>query len=313
MATSGSTSFTVTANDIINAALRALGVIAAGETAAAEEVNDAKQALNLLVKQWMGPGNIATPSLKMWKRKHLTLKLTSTPNYTLKLRRLAFTSGGTYTIAVGDTITGATSGATAVVMSVEVTSGSWADGDAAGELIINDQDGTFQSENLDVGSNSNVATISGDSEQYGPPTDILDVVIRTASGTDTPLDPMTVSEWMALGDKDASGTPQKYYYEKKADELRFYLDKTPSDTTYTIFMVVLLPIEDFDTIADNPDFPREWYRALKWNLAQELLADYPSSENRQKIIAAMATQSLAMANSFEPENVVVYFQPDLDI
>ena len=76
---------------------------------------------------------------------------------------LAFTSGGTYEIVVGDTITGATSSATATVFDVVLTSGTWAGGDAAGTLWLNDQTGTFQSENLNVGASSNVATIAGNS------------------------------------------------------------------------------------------------------------------------------------------------------
>lgn len=80
------------------------------------------------------------------------------------LLELAFTSGGTYEIVPGNTITGATSTATATVKSVTLTSGTWAGGDAAGKLILDaPQSGTFVAENLDVGANTNVATIAGDS------------------------------------------------------------------------------------------------------------------------------------------------------
>ena len=75
---------------------------------------------------------------------------------------IAFTSGGTYEIEDGDTITGATSSSTAVITRVVLESGSWAGGDAAGRLIYASQSAAFQSENLNVGANSNVATIAGD-------------------------------------------------------------------------------------------------------------------------------------------------------
>lgn len=77
-------------------------------------------------------------------------------------REIAFTSGGTYEIAEGDTITGATSAATAVITRVVLSSGSWASGDAAGYLVFATDTGTFQAENLNVGGNLNVATIAGD-------------------------------------------------------------------------------------------------------------------------------------------------------
>lgn len=78
--------------------------------------------------------------------------------------KIAFTSGGIFEIVVGATITGAISGAQGTVMRVDITSGSWAAGTAAGNLYLwYDQTGIFQSENLKVGSNLDVATISGNS------------------------------------------------------------------------------------------------------------------------------------------------------
>lgn len=85
------------------------------------------------------------------------------PFANLSVRKLAFTSGGTVEIQVGDVIEGATSGATATVGYIQVTSGSWAGGDAAGDIWFASQTGTFQAENLDVGTDLNVATIAGDS------------------------------------------------------------------------------------------------------------------------------------------------------
>lgn len=78
-------------------------------------------------------------------------------------RTLTFTSGGTYEVLEGDTITGATSAATALVKRVILTSGSWSAGTAAGRIIFASQTGTFQSENLNVGANLNVATIAANS------------------------------------------------------------------------------------------------------------------------------------------------------
>lgn len=75
-------------------------------------------------------------------------------------RKVAFTSGGTFVVRVGQTVTGHTSTATARVGAVILETGSWAGGDAAGVLYLTNQVGTFQSENLDVGANLNVATIA---------------------------------------------------------------------------------------------------------------------------------------------------------
>ncbi len=76
---------------------------------------------------------------------------------------MGFISGGTYEIMPGDTIVGATSTATARVVAITLTSGTWIGGDAAGSLRLRLQFGVFQAENLNVGIHIDVATISGDS------------------------------------------------------------------------------------------------------------------------------------------------------
>lgn len=79
------------------------------------------------------------------------------------VKTLAYTSGGPHEILVGDILTGATSGTTARVIALNLTSGTWAGGDAAGTLTLCDQSGTFQSEVLNEGINSDVCSIAGNS------------------------------------------------------------------------------------------------------------------------------------------------------
>ena len=77
---------------------------------------------------------------------------------------LAFNSGGALAIEADDIIEGATGGATATVVKVTVTSGSWLAGTAAGVLELTGQDGAFQAENIDVtATQANIGTIIGDS------------------------------------------------------------------------------------------------------------------------------------------------------
>lgn len=64
--------------------------------------------------------------------------------------RMNFTTG-VGEILPGQTVTGATSGATGVVVQVQVDSGTWGGGDAAGRLFIKSITGTFASENIQVG------------------------------------------------------------------------------------------------------------------------------------------------------------------
>ncbi len=83
--------------------------------------------------------------------------------YTYTERKLAYTSGGTTEIVVGDWIVGATGSAKAEVVGVALASGTWAGGDAAGTLYIRCQHGSFQSENIKVAAGTNEATIAANS------------------------------------------------------------------------------------------------------------------------------------------------------
>lgn len=97
---------------------------------------------------------------------------------------LPFDTGGAE-IKVGDKIKGATSGATGIVTSVDVQSGSWGAGTAAGYLYIKTKTGTFQNdENIIIFGK--VATISVGATGAGGASyavgDILQITQAGASG-----------------------------------------------------------------------------------------------------------------------------------
>jgi hypothetical protein len=148
--------------------------------------------------------------------------LTSTPtlaagDVTVKHNRLApancafktvaFTSGGTFEWEPGQTITGATSGATAVIIGFVLTSGTFAGGDAAGVLVVRSDSGTFQVENLNVGANTNVATIGGALGASGVPAFANGEIVfgvpgsqlLGASGTINIKDATATEEWQDDG------------------------------------------------------------------------------------------------------------------
>jgi hypothetical protein len=60
MSTSGTYSFTVTRDTIINAALRALGVLGAADTATATDIKNCSEALNLIIK------NLSIEGAELW-------------------------------------------------------------------------------------------------------------------------------------------------------------------------------------------------------------------------------------------------------
>lgn len=166
----------VTVSAVVQATLTAAPVIGGASTAAlnAEYLNLAADVYRALITVVPGEGPIRgvcrfNGVLYAWRNAvggaSMAIYKSSGSGYTAVAlgREVAFTSGGAYEIAEGNTITGATSAATAVITRVVLQSGAWADGDAAGYLVFASQTGTFQAENLNVGANLNVATIAGNS------------------------------------------------------------------------------------------------------------------------------------------------------
>jgi len=71
MATSGTTTFSVTRNDIISASLRLLGVLEEGAQPSATAIENASLVLNMMIKDWM------TDGIKLWTTTEITLPLVS--------------------------------------------------------------------------------------------------------------------------------------------------------------------------------------------------------------------------------------------
>lgn len=142
----------------------------------------------------------------------------ATTNWSVVNNRLTFTSGGTHEAAAGEAIVGETSGATAEVDYVDLNSGSWAAGTAAGYLYIREQSGTFQAENLRVDGNANSATIDGNSSGSHVSLASYDYPCNEGTGSlRIQVDPETVAMVLCtVSAKDLSGYDylSVSYYDK---------------------------------------------------------------------------------------------------
>lgn len=87
MSTSNSTDFSSSRDTIIKGALRKVGALAQGQTPTTNNVNDAAEALNNLVKAWMADG------MPLWKIATYNFNLTAATNkYTIGLSQTLNTS-----------------------------------------------------------------------------------------------------------------------------------------------------------------------------------------------------------------------------
>ena len=78
MATSGTTTFSVTRNNIIEASLRLLGVLEEGAQPTSQAIESASMVLNMMLKDWM------TDGIKLWTTHEIILPLVNNKNtYTI--------------------------------------------------------------------------------------------------------------------------------------------------------------------------------------------------------------------------------------
>lgn len=142
------------------------------------------------------------------------------------------------------------------------------------------------------------------------PLRIQDAYIRNASGNDTTLKIISRQEYDLLGSKTSSGVPNQIFYDPQLTNGVLYMYPVPTDALSTIHLVVQKPLADFNLAVDNPDFPQEWYQALKWGLAAELAPEYGATERKITRIEQKAMLYKEQLNNWTQEEASVYFMPD---
>lgn len=234
MATSSSTNFSITRDDIIKGALRLCGALALGETPTTDQVTEASESLNMLVKAWQADG------MALWARGEYTLSLTL--------------DSVSYTIGLGQTVN--------IAKPLKIT-----------QAILHD----------------------------------------TQTNVDIPMRIITRDEYLRLGNKTTSGQPIQIYYDPQRDTgvLYVYPPANAASVSYKqIKFTYQRPFEDFDASTDNPDFPQEWYEALKYGLASRLAGEYGISmdDRRQLMQEALLIKNEALG--FGTEEGSFFFSPD---
>lgn len=135
------------------------------------------------------------------------------------------------------------------------------------------------------------------------PVEIISASLRDTDDTDTALLPMTRIEYEAISGKTESGTPSKYYYEKRIDTGYFYLDHAPDSSTAssTIRIVYRQPIEVITSGSETIDIEDYWYRAIRFNVALDIAAEYGIEP--PQIVFNRAADAMAIINTFYPEDI----------
>jgi len=133
---------------------------------------------------------------------------------------------------------------------------------------------------------------------------------NTSTDLDIPMRIVTRQEYNLLGNKTTEGQPVQIFYEPLNTTGVLHVFPAPdqtSATNTTITIVYQRPFEDFDTTADEPDFPQEWYEALKFGLADRLAPEYGVPIVDRNDIRSRAKELKDSALSFGTEEGSIYF------
>lgn len=125
--------------------------------------------------------------------------------------------------------------------------------------------------------------------------DVLDAVIRI-SDVDTPLERITMEQYLQLPDKTTEGVPSQYAVLRGTTQPTLYLYNVPDASTYDIVYWRIRYMQDIGHMAQSPDVPRRFLPALVWRLAYDLALQKPTNslgeeaakENQQKRVELKA-------------------------
>lgn len=315
MAVSGSVDFTVTRDNIIEAALKIAGALGEGASASTNAKNDTAVMLNMMVKAWQADG------LHLWAQEELvvfpvkdqrTLTLAASGNDRACLRNDYIKTqlngdhaSGATTLTVDDT----TGMANSDVVGVQTTAGgiSW--------TTISSVDSSTQ---LTIASGISAAA-ADNKNVYTYTTVFAEKVLRinnawrqTDDLVDIPVKILSRQEFVDLSTKTSSGPITQIFPDARRDSMVIFVWQVPDDdyTDEVLYLRATHILDDFDAASDNPDFPQEWYLALTWGLAELIGPQYGMTGQELREIQMIAAREKARVEQWDSEYQSIYLMPD---
>ncbi len=305
---------TATAQDIVNAALRLIGEIDANQTVDPSDTQDTLQALNYMVKGWQNQG------LHLWTKTEGVLFLDKG-----KTDYLLGPSGDEATdnddlITTTLSIAGVTTDTT-----INIDSTGTVIGDKIGIRL---DDGTRQWTTILSIPNTLSVTIPAPgltgaaavdnsvftyTTQLDRPVRLLQLRRDKIGNSEEEIEAEQWSreEYFAQPDKTSQGTINNWYYSPQLVDGRVYLWQTANDVDQVARFTYERPIDITLDTSEDPDFPSEWFRTLKYNLAADIGYEYKVPQDRLDRITLKAAEFLedSLGFDFEPDSMSM--QPDV--
>ena len=267
MATSGSTNYVQNRNQIITEAAELCGIKDFEEDLTANEISSCARSLEMMVKHWQAR------DIGLWKTKTVYVFL-SDAGYEYDLgptgdhATLSFTKTETSAAAVTGATTISVDSITGISdndhIGIELASGDiqWttADGDPSGTTVTFDDALTGD---VEVDASVFAYTTIIDRPLY-----ITDArLYRDGSANETPVKIVSRKKYNAISNKTSTGPANQLYYDPQQTNGKLYVWPSANWVKDYLILTARMPVEDFDSATNDPDFVQEWLLALSWNLA----------------------------------------------
>ena len=314
MATSGSVSFSMTAERVIDKAFAKIGVKEAEQALEPFEFQDGIDALNLMIKSWGAQG------LHLWTKDEGVLFLDAgKTDYNLGP---AGDEAAQFDDFIGtETLIPEEFGN--VVVAVTSTAGMLALDNIGIELDNNTRHWTTI---VSVDSPVQVTIADGfpsDSKTGSTvftftnliqrPQRILSCRRKTfADDNEIPVNSWSRQEYFNQVNKTSTGTVVNCYYSPQLDNGRLYVWQTASSVNDFLRFTFERPLQDILNGEDNLDFPVEWLEAIIYNLAMRLSDDYDVPPTKVQTVTSKAIQFLDDLLGWDEEMESLNLQPDFE-
>lgn len=312
MSTSGSTNYTLTAEEIIRDALFKCEALEEGEAITGEHTESALRQLNRILKRWN------TKQFR-WARREGVLFLNADQQvYSLPGDKCAVGSFG-YTrlngahissatvLAVDSTAPGVpmTAMATSAIIGIELTNGTrhWTTISSVGSSTAV----TIASGLSSAASDD--ATVFWYTTEIERPVRVFNMRRGPYSGAEVPIDMVARDVYMNQPNKAASSTPTMSHYHPDIGAGKLYVWPVSSTCNNVLRFTYQRTIEDIDAVTNTLDMPEEAVDALVYELAARLAPEYQLPLDKRAMLQAEAAELADDLEAFDEDDTSVFLVP----
>tara|TARA_R100000935_G_scaffold20900_1_gene39225 strand:+ start:996 stop:1880 length:885 start_codon:yes stop_codon:yes gene_type:complete len=287
MATSGTRTFNLDIAEVIEEAYERCGL----EARTGYEIKTARRSLNLMFAEWTNRG------LNLWTIKQKILNMAqSVSSYPVGTLTITVSSSASFDIT--ETITGATSGATAIVTSIPSST----------SIAITYPVGTFvvsESVSGSVSGATTSVTAAVDFSETKSSADILEVVLRRGN-TDFQLDRISRGEYLNLPNKTTQGRPSQFYFDRQISP-SINLWNVPENSTDQLVYYYVDRIEDAGSFANTTDLPFRFFPCMVAGLSYYIAMK--RAPERLQYLKAIYDEEFNRAFDEDDDRVSLKLQP----